>query len=145
MFCHEMSSFYVSSSVMNLRQEFKYLLAVINQNNQDNSATDTRTPNPSLAISSLVIMICHVSKKVKIKLDLPVITKNGIVNDNFLKQLDKLIGQISSHKCLDGDGNVLGVLGLSQSRLDDLIDEGATVLVLVVEHLGPQIHITAPH
>ena len=71
------------------------------------------------------------------------IAEYRVVNDNLFEKFDKLIGQISSHKCLDGDRDVLGVLGLGQCGLNHLVDQGSAVLVFIIENLGPQVHITA--
>ena len=71
----------------------------------------------------------------------PVIAEHGAIDDNFLEQFDKLIGEVSGHKCFDGDRDVLRVLGLCQGRLHHLVDQWPPELVLVVQHLSPQIHV----
>ena len=72
---------------------------------------------------------------------IPVVREHGVLQHNFLQQLNQLIGQVSGHEGLHGDGDVLGVLGLGQGGLDHLVDQGSPVLVLVIEDLGPELHV----
>ena len=44
---------------------------------------------------------------------------------------------------LHSDGDVLGVLGLRQRGLHDLVDEGAAVLVVLLQHVSPQVAVSA--
>ena len=71
------------------------------------------------------------------------ITEDGVINDDLLQQLNQLVGQVGGHEGLDGDGDVLGVLSLGQRRLDHLIDQRPPILVLVVQHLGPELHVAS--
>ena len=76
-------------------------------------------------------------KKAKIRVYVPVIAKDRVIDDNFLKQLYKLIWQVSRHKCFNCYGNVFWILSFGQGRLHNLIDQRSAILVLVVKDFGP--------
>ena len=105
-----------------------------------------------------------------IKLVSPVIREDGVLQHNLLKQLNELVGEVGGHEGLHRHGDVLRVLCLRQGRLYHLveeqregntiltleeiqfsrginshklylIDEGPPVLVLLAQHLGPQLHV----
>jgi len=71
-----------------------------------------------------------------------VIREDRALQDNLLEELNQLVGKVGGHKCLDCDGDVLRVLGLGQGSLHHLVNQGPPVLVLVIEHLCPQLHVT---
>ena len=53
----------------------------------------------------------------------PVVAKDGCFQHNLLQKLDELIGQVSSHKGLDGHRDLLWILGLRQCCLHNLRDD----------------------
>ena len=67
---------------------------------------------------------------------LPVIRENWTLEDNLLQQLDQLVGEVGGHEGLDGDADVLRVLGLGQGGLDHLVNQRPPELVLVGQDLG---------
>ena len=66
---------------------------------------------------------------------LPVIRENWTLQDNLLQQLNQLVGQVGGHEGLDGDADVLRVLGLGQGGLDHLVNQRPPELVLVGQDL----------
>ena len=67
----------------------------------------------------------------------PMIRKDRVVEYNLLEQLNELVREVSRHKCLHGNRDILRILCLSQSRLYDLIDQLSLVLILFQQHQRP--------
>ena len=73
------------------------------------------------------------------------ITENRALQYNLLKQFDQLVRQISGHKRLDRDCDVIWVLCLAEGSLDNLVNEWTTELVLLLQDMRPQFRVTALH
>mmetsp|Transcript_27243 Transcript_27243/g.69170 ORF Transcript_27243/g.69170 Transcript_27243/m.69170 type:complete len:886 (-) Transcript_27243:1919-4576(-) len=65
--------------------------------------------------------------------------------DNLLEQLDELVGQVGRHERLDRARDGLAVLALGERRGHDLVHEGPLVLVLVRQHLAPELQVLPLH
>jgi hypothetical protein len=72
-----------------------------------------------------------------------VVREDGRVEHNLLQKFNELVGQISRHEGLDGDRDVVRVLGLRQRSLDDLVNERAPEFVRLNQHLGPEVGVAA--
>ena len=74
---------------------------------------------------------------------IPVVREDRAFEHNLFQKLNQLIGEVSCHECFHSDRYVLGILGLSQSCLNNLVNERSSELVLIAQHLGPQLHVTS--
>ena len=57
--------------------------------------------------------------------------EHRIIDDNLLQEFDQIVRQISRHECLDGHRDLLGILRFSECRLNHLIDQRASVLIVL--------------
>ena len=60
----------------------------------------------------------------------PVFRENGAFQNNLLKQLDELIGQVGSHEGLHCHRDLLRVLGFRQRRLYNLQSQTSSCLIM---------------
>ena len=67
--------------------------------------------------------------------------EHGVLEDDLLEELNQFVGKVGAHEGLNGNGDVFGVLSLVECRLDDLIDELATILVTLVKDCGPEVGV----
>mmetsp|Transcript_29299 Transcript_29299/g.55358 ORF Transcript_29299/g.55358 Transcript_29299/m.55358 type:complete len:1135 (-) Transcript_29299:64-3468(-) len=74
-----------------------------------------------------------------------VVGELGSLQDDTVEELNELEGQLGGEEGLDGGGNLVGVLGLGEGGLDDLVDQGALVGILLglsaAENLGPELQV----
>lgn len=73
------------------------------------------------------------------------LTEQRVLKDNLLQQLDEFLGQISTHECLHSARYILRVLCLTQSCLDHLIDQWATIGVILNQNTPPQLCVTTTY
>lgn len=90
-------------------------------------------------------MTLSLTRKNQQILQIPMVGKHGIIENNLLQQLDQLVGQIGRHERLNGDGNVLGILRLAEGRLNDLVDQLTAIGVALLQHLGPELGVATSH
>ena len=67
--------------------------------------------------------------------------EHRVLKDNLLEELNQFVGKVGAHEGLNGNGDVFGVLSLVERRLDDLINELATILVTLVKDCGPEVSV----
>mmetsp|Transcript_102832 Transcript_102832/g.290759 ORF Transcript_102832/g.290759 Transcript_102832/m.290759 type:complete len:976 (+) Transcript_102832:1169-4096(+) len=92
--------------------------------------------------AGLVRLDCRQDQQV---LQVPVLAEVGVVEDDLLQQFDELIGQVRTDESPDRGRDLVRVLGLWERSAHDLVDHVAPVLVLGLEHVGPELGALALH
>jgi len=71
-------------------------------------------------------------------LQILVVGETRIVKDNSLKEINQLMRQLSGHESLHCARDFIGVLGLWQGSLNNLLDDVLSVLVVWHKDLAPE-------
>ena len=61
------------------------------------------------------------------------------MENDALKKLNELLGQVGVHEGTHGEGYLIDVLGLRESSLDDLVDDLLSVRVVLTEDGSPEL------